>query len=196
MKRKWAIILISVIVVLGIIIGCKRKQSTKEEVYSDFQEKISTMSSYSCTAEIKTVGNKKEHNYQLIHTYNKPDNYKLEVISPKHLKGKIIEYKGDKILVTNPNIDDVLELPNVGKNDQYMFIGDFIKNYLQNEEVSISLSNDRLILETYIPGDNQYFNKQVLYVNSDTKTPEMMEILDNKKDVKFLVTYKKFQWKK
>ncbi|MGL6104711.1 germination lipoprotein GerS [Romboutsia sp.] len=196
MKSKWAIISIMIIVILGVFIGCEKKQSTKEKVYSDFQKKISTMSSYSCIAEIKAVGNKSEHNYVFIHSYNKPDNYKLEVISPKHLKGKTIEYKGDKILVKNPNINDVLELPNVGKNEQYMFIGDFIKNYLQNEEVSISLSDNKLVLETYIPGDNEYFNKQVLYVNCDTKTPEIMEILDNKENIKFVVTYKDFQWKK
>ncbi|MBO3444034.1 hypothetical protein JWF52_05840 [Clostridium sp. CCUG 7971] len=182
--------------ILGIVIGCQKKESTKEELYEEFQKKILTMSSYKCTADVEVIGNKSAHNYVFIHNYNKPDNYKLEVVSPKHLKGKTIEYNKDKILVKNPEINDTVELPNAGTNDQYMFIGDFIKNYLQNEEVTIKLSKGSLNLETLIPGDNQYFSKQVLYINSKTKLPEKMEILDDKDDIRFTVTYKDFEYKK
>ncbi|MGL5348825.1 MAG: germination lipoprotein GerS [Peptostreptococcaceae bacterium] len=196
MKKKWTVVLILTCLTIGIAIGCQRRESTKEEVYENFQKKISTMTSYTCKAEVEAVGNKSAHNYIFIHTYNKPNYYKLEVISPEHLKGKVMEYKDEKILVKNPDIDDILELPNVGKNEQYMFIGDFIKNYLQNEEVSIKITNNSLVLETQIPGDNEYFSKQVLYVNVDTKNPEKMEILDFKGQPKFTVNYKDFEWKK
>lgn len=194
--KKWAVLTIITIGILGIVIGCQKRESTKEELYEEFQKKILTMSSYKCIADVEVVGNKSAHNYAFIHNYNKPDNYKLKVISPKHLEGKIIEYNKDKILVKNPDINDTVELPNVGKNDQYMFIGDFIKNYLQNEEVTIKLSNGSLYLETLIPGDNQYFSKQALYINSKTKLPEKMEILDDKDDIRFTVTYKNFEYKK
>lgn len=194
--KKWAVLIIITVGILGIVIGCQKKESTKEELYEEFQKKILTMSSYKCTADVEVVGNKSAHNYVFIHNYNKPDNYKLEVVSPKHLKGKTIEYNKDKILVKNPEINDTVELPNAGTNDQYMFIGDFIKNYLQNEEVTIKLSKGSLYLETLIPGDNQYFSKQVLYINSKTKLPEKMEILDDKDDIRFTVTYKDFEYKK
>lgn len=194
--KKWAILMIVTVGILGIVIGCQKRESTKEELYEEFQKKILNMSSYECTADVEVVGNKSAHNYVFIHNYNKPDNYKLEVVSPKHLKGKTIEYEKNKILVKNPDIDDTVELPNVGKNDQYMFIGDFIKNYLQNEEVIIKLAKGSLYLETLIPGDNQYFSKQALYINSKTKLPEKMEILDDKNDIRFTVTYKDFEYKK
>ena len=54
---------------------------------------------------------------------------------PKNLKGKTIEYKGDKILVHNPDINDTIELPNINDDAHYLFIGDFIKNYMQNESI-------------------------------------------------------------
>lgn len=196
MKTKWAIILTCIIITIIIFIGCEKKQSTKEEVYSDFQKKISTMSSYTCIAEIKAVGNKNEQNYVFSHNYNKPNNYKLEILSPEHLKGKTIEYKANNIIIKNPEINDTIELTSTEINKPYMFIGDFIKTCLQNKNVDISLSYDKLILEMYIQGDNEYFNKQVLYVNSDTKTPEKMEILDKKGNVKFILKYKNFKWKK
>lgn len=196
MKKKWAILIVIIIGILGVIIGCQRRESTKEEVYKEFQKKISTMKSYRCSAEVEVIGNKSSQNYIFIHKYNKPDNYKLEIVSPKNLKGKTIEYKNNKILVKNPNINDIVELPNIGRNDQYMFIGDFMKNYLQNEEIKIQLSKGKLSLETYIPGEDEYFNKQVLYIDTKTKNPDKMEILDIKGNTRFVVNYKDFEYKK
>lgn len=196
MRKEWTILIVITIGILGVFVGCQKRESTKEEVYQEFQKKISTMKSYKCSAEVEVVGNKSAQNYVFIHNYNKPDNYKLEVIYPEHLKGKTMEYKNNKILVKNPDIDDMVELPNVGRNDQYMFIGDFIKNYLQNEEIETKLSKGNLILETYIPGEDEYFNKQVLYVNAETKNPEKMEILDIKGKNRFTVNYKDFKYTK
>ena len=156
--KKWTIIVAIFISIIVITIGCQRRESTKEEIYKEFQKKIVTMSSYKCIAEVEAIGNKSSHNYVFVHSYNKPDYYKLEVVEPKHLKGKTMEYKDDKIIITNPDIKDKIELPNVEDNKQYIFIGDFIKNYLQNEDINIKLSNDSLMLETTIPGDNKYFN--------------------------------------
>ncbi len=61
-----------------------------------------------------------------------------------------------------------MELPNTGKIIN-IFCRRLYKNYLQNEEMKVKLSKGHLVLETFIPGDNKYFNKQVLYVNADTK---------------------------
>ena len=194
--KKWATISVIFIVIFAIVMGCQRRESTKEEVYKEFQKKIVTMSSYKCVAEVEATGNKSSHNYVFIHTYVKPDYYKLEVVEPKDLKGKTMEYKDDKVIVSNPDIKDKIELPNTVDNRQYTFIGDFIKNYLQNEEVNIKLSGDSLILETTIPGDNEYFNKQILYVNKETKNPEKMEILNAEGKPSFKVKYKEFEWKK
>ncbi|CEH32694.1 germination lipoprotein GerS [Romboutsia lituseburensis] len=196
MKKKWTILIIIVVGILSVFIGCQKRESTKEEVYTEFQKRISAMKSYKCSADVEVIGNKSAQNYTFIHTYNKPNNYKLEVVSPKHLKGKTIEYKQDKILVKNPDINDLIQLPNVGKNNQYMFIGDFIKNSLQNEEIDIRLSKGHLVLETYIPGEDEYFNKQVLYVNTENKNPEKMEILDKQGKSRFIVNYKNFEYKK
>ena len=197
MKNKWCILLISFIWVVSIcVVGCSNKEYTKEEVYEDFQKQISKISSYTCTANVKVIGNKEKTNYIFKHTYKKPDYYKLEVKSPENLKGKTIEYNGEKILVHNPNINDTVELPNIDNNVHYMFIGDFIKNYMENEDVKLEAINDELKIEIEIPGDNKYFNKQILYVNNKTKNPDKMEIIDNEGKARFIVTYEDFQYKK
>jgi outer membrane lipoprotein-sorting protein len=174
-------------------IGCQKKESTKEEVYQDFQKKIYKMKGYTCKAKVTVAGNKSPQVYEFSHSYNRPDNYRLEAISPEYIRGKMIEYKGDKVFVKNPKINDVVELPNEGKKDQYLFIGDFIKNYLQNEEVKVNLSHGNLVLETKIPGDTKYFNTQVLYVNSETRNPVKLEIKDDQGKSRFVVDYSEFK---
>ncbi len=68
MRKKWTIVCIMFLALVIIVIGCQKRQSTKE-VYKDFQKQISDMNYYSCKAEVEVVGNKSPHNYVLIHTY-------------------------------------------------------------------------------------------------------------------------------
>ena len=177
-------------------VGCMNKQQTKEEIYDDFKDQISNISSYTCTANVEAIGNKENTTYVFKHTYKKPDYYKLEVILPKNLKGKTIEYKDDKVLVHNPDINDTIELPNINDDAHYLFIGDFIKNYMQNESAKLETTDNELKIEIEIPGDNKYFNKQILYVNNNTKNPEKMEILNSEGEAIFIVKYKNFKYKK
>lgn len=197
MKNKWCTLLITIISIITLCnVGCGRKEYTKEEVYEDFQKQISKITSYTCTAKVEAIGNKENTTYIFKHTYTKPDYYKLEVKSPKNLQGKTIEYKGDKVLVHNPNVNDTVELPNINNESHYLFIGDFIKNYMQNEAVVLEVKGSELKVEIEIPGDNKYFNKQILYINNKTKNPNKMEILDNKGEKIFIVTYEDFKYEK
>ena len=197
MKNKWCTLLITIISIITLCnVGCGRKEYTKEEVYEDFKNQISKITSYTCTARVEAIGNKENTTYIFKHTYTKPDYYKLEVKSPKNLKGKTIEYKGDKVLVHNPNVNDTVELPNINNDGHYLFIGDFIKNYMQNEEAVLETTESELKIEIEIPGDNKYFNKQILYINNKTKNPDKMEILDNEGEPRFIVTYEDFKYEK
>ena len=35
------------------------------------------------------------------------NHHKLEVVEPKNLKGKTMEYKGDKVIISNPDIEKI-----------------------------------------------------------------------------------------
>ncbi len=195
--KKWAMMLATVaIITMIVVVGCSNRQSTKEEVYEKFHKKITSMSSYSCEAEVEAIGNKSPGKYSFIQNYEKPYNYKLEIISPENLKGKIIEYDENNILIKNPEIEDIVTLPNSHPNNQYLFIGDFVSNYINTEDVEISLDTKNLMLKTSIPGDSEYFSSEILYVDAKTKNPDKLEILDKQNNVRFRVTYKNFEFKK
>ena len=197
MKNKWSILLSSFITMIFVFtVGCTNKEYTSDELYEDFKDQISKVSSYTCIAKVEAIGNKENTTYIFKHTYKKPDYYKLEVKSPKNLKGKTIEYKNNKIIINNPNINDTVEFKNINNDARYLFIGDFINNYRKDENTKLELTENELKIEVKIPGNNKYFNKQILYVNNNTKTPDKMEIVDNKENPRFIVTYEDFKYNK
>lgn len=197
MKNKWSILLASFITMIFVFtVGCTNKEYTADELYEDFKDQISKVSSYTCIAKVEAIGNKENTTYIFKHTYKKPDYYKLEVKSPKNLKGKTIEYKNNKIIINNPNINDTVEFKNINNDARYLFIGDFINNYRKDENTKLELTENELKIEVKIPGNNKYFNKQILYVNNKTKTPDKMEIVDNKENPRFIVTYEDFKYNK
>lgn len=197
MKNKWSILLASFITMIFVFtVGCTNKEYTADELYEDFKDQISKVSSYTCIAKVEAIGNKENTTYIFKHTYKKPDYYKLEVKSPKNLKGKTIEYKNNKIIINNPNINDTVEFKNINNDARYLFIGDFINNYRKDENTKLELTENELKIEVKIPGNNKYFNKQILYVNNKTKTPDKMEIVDNEENPRFIVTYEDFKYNK
>ena len=196
MKIKWTLFFIIIISFTTIFIGCEKSKSTKEEIYKKFQNSMVNMKYYKCKADVEVIGNKKSHKYSLLHEYNGSRNFKLVVLQPKHLNGKTIEYKKDKIIVTNPRIEDKLILPNIGNDSQHLFVGDFIENYKKSEDVDIQMKDGYLILTVLIPGDTRYFNKQILYIDSKENYPARLEILDKEGKIRLIVNYSEFKYKK
>ena len=197
MKNKWSILLASFITMIFVFtVGCTNKEYTADELYEDFKDQISKVSSYTCIAKVEAIGNKENTTYIFKHTYKKPDYYKLEVKSPKNLKGNTMEYKNNKLIINNPKINDTVEFKNINNDARYLFIGDFINNYRNDENTKLELTENELKIEVKIPGNNKYFNKQILYVNNKTKTPDKMEIVDNKENPRFIVTYEDFKYNK
>ena len=70
-KRK-TILSIFILIFLTInLVGCKNlSQQTKEDIYEDFQKKITKMTSYTCQADITVFNNKSQSKYTINHTTN------------------------------------------------------------------------------------------------------------------------------
>lgn len=102
---------------------------------------------------------------------------------------KTTEYYKDKIIIKNKQLDDVIELPNVGDNKLYLFIGDFVQDFLQEDSINMSVSEKQLILERDLSHENSCLSKQILYIDKKTKNPVKMEILNSEGEKKFIVNY-------
>lgn len=196
--KKWALFLaIPVVFFISFkVINFSEKESTKEEIYNSFVEKISSISSYNCVADVEVFGNKTPTKYRFKHTFKSPNSYIVQTILPEELKGQVVEYVDSKIIVKNTNIKDTIELPNEGEVSKNLFIGDFINNFKSAKDVKLQSDKNYLILEINIESESEYFDKQILYVNKKDKVPYKMEILDKNKEKRFEVVYSDFKYNK
>ncbi|MGL5330887.1 MAG: germination lipoprotein GerS [Peptostreptococcaceae bacterium] len=194
MKKKLVTLFIGMVCILINLVGCQDKEYTKEEIYEEFKEKVSKIESYTCTSEVEVLGNKGKSSYTLKQAYNKSNGYRIEFISPTQLKGNVVEYRDGKVIIKKTNIDDSIELPNNEKD--YIFIGEFINNYLNDKDVVINSSKEYVTLESKIIEGKDYFDKQILYINKDRELPEKMEILDKEGTVRITVKYNDIEYKK
>jgi len=196
--KKWTII-ITLLLIGGLCFGVtklKKGESTKEEVYQEFFNKVISISSYECLADVEVIGNKTPTKYKFKHKFNSSNTYIIETILPQELAGNTVEYVGDKIIIKNPKMNDTLELPNEGEMSKNLFIGDFINNFKDSNDLVVEMDEDFLILKTNIKSSSEYFDTQILFVDKKTKTPHKMLILDKKQKERFIVKYSKFEYKK
>ena len=60
-KRKTILSIFILIFLIMNLVGCKNlSQQTKEDIYEDFQKKITKMTSYTCQADITVFNNKSQ----------------------------------------------------------------------------------------------------------------------------------------
>ncbi len=195
-NKRNLLLLIIIFIVALFSIACDKKQYTREEAYDKFEKQISKITSYSCIAKVEAKGNKGNTTYIFKQTYTKPDYYKLEIQSPKELEGKSIEYKGESILIENKRINDKVKLTNEIDNTQYLFVGEFIKNAINNDSSSLEIKENELKITSNIIDDDKRFDKQVLYIDTKTKKPIKMEIIDKQESTIFKVVYEDFEYQK
>ena len=126
--------------------------------------------------------------------YNKFNNHKINEKLSDYIYNESLEGScKDKIIIKNKQLDDVIELPNVGDNKLYLFIGDFVQDFLQEDSINMSVSEKQLILERDLSHENSCLSKQILYIDKKTKNPVKMEILNSEGEKKFIVNYTDFQ---
>lgn len=190
--KKWILCILVIILASISFTGCR--ESTDEEVYYKFQKKMNKLDSYSCIATISVCGNKSIKEYKASHYFKKPNYYKLQTLYPSNIEGKITIYDDDKIIIKNPKYKDELKFTHIGIENRYLFVGDFLKNIFENEDLTISSDKYFLILETNIPGSSFYFNKQKIYIDKKTLKPNKLEIMDINLKKRFVVNYKEFKY--
>lgn len=185
------------ILLLTFITGCAPK--TEQDLFYEVQKKLNKMESYSCQIEITSIGNKSPQKYIMKQWFKKPNKYKLEVMSPENLKGKITISNGKKAWIYHPSIEQIWEMDNFSNSEEEnMFLGYFLENCLKSEEVNTYIKNFEnekyLVMDTDIPGNHVYFHRQQIWINVNNMKPYLLEVFDNKGDKRIEVKYNEFKY--
>ncbi len=189
--------IILIILMYSIVLGCAPKSD--EALFYGIQKQIHKMNSYSCEVEIYVKGNKNEQKYLMKQWFQKPNRYRLEVVSPESLKGKTTISNGIKTWIYHPGIDQTWVTRDFeNSKEQNMFLGYFIKNYLNSEDANVYQKKFKgknyLIIETIIPGNHMYYHKENLWMDLETKKPFLLQVFDAHEELKIEVRYNRFQY--
>lgn len=167
--------------------GCSGNQNTAA---NKIQDQLINMEGYACLTQVSHMNNDKTNTYETKQVYQMDGQYRVEVIEPEHIVGLTTICNGEKIVQDHPKLEQSA-LNELGENNfrNQMFLGTFVKNYLQSEDVSIEVQNmgDALttVLEAKIPGGSRHMSTQRVWIDQKTFKPIQMSIYnkDNKETV-------------
>ena len=190
------ILAFGVILVLVFVSGCNfEKLSPMEEV----QKKLLEMENYKCEAALTRVSNKGEENYDISQYYKNTGQYRLEILSPESIAGNYTVYDGEKIYQYNKMLNSSVISDITGEDhNNELFLGCFIKNYMDSEGVSLEAgsfdTSDCIILEANIPGGNRYLSSEKLWIDESTLKPVRFVIYDIDGNERYILTYTQFEY--
>lgn len=177
------------------ISSCGR--DSRKEMYNA-HKKIADMKSYSALADITVYGNKGTSSYKVRQYFLEPNKLRVETLEPEFIKGKISTYNGVKWKIYHPIIKKTFEMDNLKNDDELIYLGIIQKSILAGEDAEYEYTrkdeNDFILVKSTIPGGSKYRNSVQLYMTKNDLCPKLMEILDDKGQVKVLVKYSEFDY--
>lgn len=192
------IIWLSLIILSLSLSGCKL-MGGNENSQARAEEKLLNMDGYAALVQVSHVGDDKSNTYQAKQIYDMNGNYRFEVVEPEHIAGLTTFFNGEKVIQYNPNVDEpkAVELP-VNDFRNQIFLGSFIENYLQSENVSIEVQKTKeslvTVLEAIIPGGSIHMSSQKLWIDQETKEPVRMVIYNEDQAETVIVEFNEFTY--
>ncbi|MCL2577558.1 MAG: hypothetical protein FWE27_05860 [Defluviitaleaceae bacterium] len=190
--------------VIAIAAGCfdsgLRGPSGAEEIsaFERVQKMLMELENYRAIATVEYRSNKGMNAYETVQHAKISGEYRIEVTAPEHVAGSVTTCDGKQIFQFNSRVNGsvnlmVQETPERSE----IFLTSFIKNYLQSEEISVSVSDMeegvRTVLEANVPGEHPYLSAAKLWVDNSSLLPVQLIIFDRDGAERILVTYHVFE---
>jgi len=177
-----------------------RAPGSVEEIsaFERVQRMLMELENYRAIASVEYRSNKGTNTYETIQHAKISGEYRVEVTAPEHVAGSVTACDTKQIFQFNSRVNGrvnlmVKETPERSE----IFLTSFIKNYLQSEEISVSVSDMeegvRTVLEATLPGEHQYLSTARLWVDNETLVPVKLIIFDRDGAERILVTYHIFE---
>lgn len=189
---------ILIVFLITVFSGCSIKKdevSTMEKI----QNQLKNMESYQCTGTLTRISNKSQNVYEIKQYYKSTGEYKLEMLAPEDVAGNYTVYNGESVFQYNPRIQGKV-IQGVPKSQMRneLFLGCFIKNYFQSEDVTVETGNMDIqkstVLEAVIPGENKYTATEKLWIDEETLKPLKLVIYDTEGKERYIIEYKDFEY--
>ena len=197
--KRLARVLAVVLSAFVIFSGCGGMRGDSASVMEKIQTKFNEMEGYSCSATLTRLSNKGTNTYETNQYFKSTGEYRLEITAPENIAGNYTVSDGKRIGQYNKKLGDfvVMDVPESQARNE-LFLGNFVKNYMRSEEVSIEVSNvgdsEYTILEAVIPGGNRYLATEKLWVDNDTILPVELVIYDEEGNERYILKFTNFEF--
>jgi len=198
MKKFLKLLLIALSILL-VFSGCGSKREKSASVMEKIQTMLTEMEGYSCSATLTRISNKGTNTYETKQYFKSTGEYRLEITAPENVAGNYTIFDGEKICQYNKKLGDfvIKDVPESQARNE-LFLGNFIKNYLRSEEVSIEVStidsSKYTVLEAVIPGGNRYLAREKLWIDNETLVPTELIIYDEDGNEKYVLKFVEFMF--
>jgi len=199
MKKKLSLLMILIFILL-FVTSCSEQRlpgpSSPEEMSASEQihRMLFEMQTYRAIATVEFHSNKGVNVYETVQHARATGEYRIEVTAPAHVAGSVTASDGRQIFQFNSRVDGrvsllVQETPERSE----IFLTSFVRNYLQCEEISVSVSDMdegvRTVLESTVPGNHPYLAITRLWVDNETLLPVKLIVFDQDGAERIVVTY-------
>ncbi|MEA4816737.1 MAG: germination lipoprotein GerS-related protein [Lachnospiraceae bacterium] len=195
--KKFIKLLLIILSVLLVFSGCGSKREKSTSVMEKIQTMLNEMEGYSCSATLTRMSNKGTNTYETKQYFKSTGEYRLEITAPENVAGNYTIFDGERICQYNKKLGDfvIKDVPESQARNE-LFLGNFIKNYMRSEEVSIEVSNidssEYTVLEAVIPGGNRYLSTEKLWIDNETLVPAELIIYDEEGNEKYILKFIEF----
>lgn len=193
MKRIFSLFLSFVL--LFAIGACSREKGLTE--LEEIQQQLAEMEGYACTATLIRQTENGEKTYETKQYYKSTGEYRLELTAPEAVAGNYTVFDGTRICQHNPRVNNSLikDVPE-SQHRSELFLGQFIKNYMQSEGVSVETASfdsaKCVVLEAVIPGNDEGLATEKLWVDRESLLPVRFVIFDANGKERYQMEYHEF----
>ncbi len=178
-----------------LLSGCM--PTSDERVFQKIHQKLTSLESYSCIAQVYVKGNKEPGEFKVKQWFSVPGKYRIEVIDPGDMENKTTVSDGERIWMYYPYIDQIFLMENAAEaEEEHLFVGFFLRDLLESEEIKFCTVNregeEMLAVELPVPGGNKYCYMQKLFFDRRDIVPVLLEIYDINGNVTTRVRYSEF----
>jgi len=175
------------------------KTQADKSAYEKIQKELIELQTYKSDATVEYKSNKGSNKYETVQQCKINGEYRIEVTAPANVAGSVTINDGKSIRQFNQRLQSQIQVSTSENQERSeLFVTSFIKNYLNSNQVSISVANFGegrcTVLEAAIPGNHPYMTTEKLWIDNATLAPVQLIVYDAQGTERIIVTYNTFEY--
>ena len=178
-----------------ILTGCGKQD--EKEVLKEFTSKVNNANSYFLEGDMELVNNEDVYNYKISVSYQKDDNYKIELTNAINDHKQIILRNSEGVYIVTPALNKSFKFQSDWpyNNSQVYLLGSLMEDITNDENRTYETSNDGSIFTSTVNyPNNEKLVKQKIYFGKDY-LPTKVEVLDSDGNIQIKMAFNKIDLK-